>query len=168
MLLSHLFLCLPCLLSPFTVPWKWFWPDLMSGRRLNRCLPKTKCVTGREKKEDLTLVRLHEHCKPLVVLEKPLIVYRVLIWTLAESHSHQHQQPSWRKQFTRVIEVSVCVLPTNERGSRATRMFFLPPRLLSCCLHVYCPLIKVYYELLLRLQASIYLVRTRKGHFELK
>ena len=29
MLSSHLFLCLPCLPSPFTVPAKWFWPDLL-------------------------------------------------------------------------------------------------------------------------------------------
>ena len=31
MLSSHLFLCLCCLLPPFTVPCKWFWPDLMNG-----------------------------------------------------------------------------------------------------------------------------------------
>ena len=31
---SHLFLCLPCLLPPFTVTYEgWFWPDLMNGRR---------------------------------------------------------------------------------------------------------------------------------------
>ena len=29
---SHLFLCLPCLLAPFTVPCKMVLPDLMSGR----------------------------------------------------------------------------------------------------------------------------------------
>ena len=29
---SHLFLCLPCLLSPFTVPCRWFWPDLLNGK----------------------------------------------------------------------------------------------------------------------------------------
>ena len=28
----HLFLCLPCLLPPYTVPCKMFWPDLMNGR----------------------------------------------------------------------------------------------------------------------------------------
>ena len=32
MLSSHLILCLPCLLPPFTVPCKVFWPDLMNGR----------------------------------------------------------------------------------------------------------------------------------------
>ena len=32
MLSSHLFLCLPCLLLPFTVPCKWFWLDLMNGK----------------------------------------------------------------------------------------------------------------------------------------
>ena len=32
MLSSHLFLCLPCLLSPFTVPCKMVWPDLMNGK----------------------------------------------------------------------------------------------------------------------------------------
>ena len=32
MLSSLLFLCLPCLLSPFALPCKWFWPDLMNGR----------------------------------------------------------------------------------------------------------------------------------------
>ena len=34
MLSSHLFLCLPCLHSPFTVPCltRWFWPDLLNGR----------------------------------------------------------------------------------------------------------------------------------------
>ena len=32
MLSSHLFLCLPCLLPPFTVPCKMVWPDLMNGR----------------------------------------------------------------------------------------------------------------------------------------
>ena len=31
---SHLFLCLPCLLPPFTATYEgWFWPDLMTGRR---------------------------------------------------------------------------------------------------------------------------------------
>ena len=34
MLSSYLFPCLPCLLPPFTVPClRWFWPDLMNGRR---------------------------------------------------------------------------------------------------------------------------------------
>ena len=32
MLSSHLFLCLPCLHSPFTVPCKMFWPDMMNGK----------------------------------------------------------------------------------------------------------------------------------------
>ena len=32
MLSSHLFLCLPCLLPPFTVPCKMLWPDLMNGK----------------------------------------------------------------------------------------------------------------------------------------
>ena len=32
MLSSHLFLCPPCLLPPFTVPCKMVWPDLMNGR----------------------------------------------------------------------------------------------------------------------------------------
>ena len=32
MLSCHLFLCLPCLLPPFTVPCKMFWTDLMNGR----------------------------------------------------------------------------------------------------------------------------------------
>ena len=32
MLSSHLFLCRPCLLPPFTVPCKVVWPDLMNGR----------------------------------------------------------------------------------------------------------------------------------------
>ena len=32
MLSSHLFLCLPGLLSPFTVPCRWFWPDLLNGK----------------------------------------------------------------------------------------------------------------------------------------
>ena len=31
MLSFHLFLCLPCLLSPFTMPCKMFWTDLMNG-----------------------------------------------------------------------------------------------------------------------------------------
>ena len=29
---SHLFLCLPCLLPPFTVPCNMVWPDLVNGR----------------------------------------------------------------------------------------------------------------------------------------
>ena len=37
MLSSHLFLCLPCLLPPFTVLCKWFWPDLMNGKRPYNC-----------------------------------------------------------------------------------------------------------------------------------
>ena len=32
MLSYHLFLWLPCLLPPFTVPCKTFWPDLMNGK----------------------------------------------------------------------------------------------------------------------------------------
>ena len=32
MLSPHLFLCLPCLLPHFTVPFKMFWPDLSNGR----------------------------------------------------------------------------------------------------------------------------------------
>ena len=32
MLPSHLFLCLPCLLPPFAVLARWFWPDLMNGK----------------------------------------------------------------------------------------------------------------------------------------
>ena len=32
MLSSHLFLCPPCLLPPFTVPCKMVWPDLMNGK----------------------------------------------------------------------------------------------------------------------------------------
>ena len=32
MLSSHLLLCRPCLLPPFTVPCKMVWPDLMNGR----------------------------------------------------------------------------------------------------------------------------------------
>ena len=32
MLFSHLFLCRPCPLSPFTVPCKMVWTDLMNGR----------------------------------------------------------------------------------------------------------------------------------------
>ena len=33
MLSSHLFLCPPCLLPPFTVPCRrWIWPDLMNGK----------------------------------------------------------------------------------------------------------------------------------------
>ena len=35
MLSSHLPLCLPCLLPPFTVPRKMVWPDLMNGRQVN-------------------------------------------------------------------------------------------------------------------------------------
>ena len=31
MLPSHLFLCPPCLLPPFTVLARWFWQDLMNG-----------------------------------------------------------------------------------------------------------------------------------------
>ena len=32
MLSSHRFLCLPCLLPPFTVLAIWFWPDLKNGK----------------------------------------------------------------------------------------------------------------------------------------
>ena len=32
MLSSHIFLCPPCLLPPFSVPSRWFWPDLMKGK----------------------------------------------------------------------------------------------------------------------------------------
>ena len=55
MLSSHLFLCLPCLLPPFTVPCKrWFWPDLMKGRH---AYTTAVCVSLRWS-EGLRVVRL--------------------------------------------------------------------------------------------------------------